>query len=182
MSMAMGGMGMGGGGLSMGMGGTGGGPGIDIQKKRYIEGVRVEIAELAPRVEAADKTPRTQSILKKLDEPVAMSFAIETPLEDVLKYIKAASQGPNDAGIPIYVDPVGLNEAEKTLTSPVTLDLEGVPLRTTLRLMLKQLGLAYCVKDGLLMISSVEGIHQELKEFESTHPEISPKPRGGGFQ
>jgi hypothetical protein len=102
-------------------------------------------------------------------------------LEDVLKYIKSATQGPNDIGIPIYVDPVGLADAEKTLTSPITIDLEGVPLKTTLRLILKQLGLAYCVKDGLLYISSVDGILQELREFETAHPEIQ-KPQKGGFQ
>jgi hypothetical protein len=84
---------------------------------------------------------------------VSMSFANETPLEDVLKYIKSATQGPKDNGIPIYVDPVGLDEAETTMNSPVTLDLEGVPLKTTLRLLLKQLGLTYTVKDGLLTIT-----------------------------
>ena len=76
-----------------------------------------------------------------------------TPLEDVLKYIKSATQGPNDTGIQIYVDPAGLYAAEKTMTSPVTLDVEGVPLKTTLRLMLNQLGLTYSVRDGLLMIT-----------------------------
>ena len=29
-------------------------------------------------------------------------------------------------GIPIYVDPLGLQEAEKTMTSPVTFDLKQV--------------------------------------------------------
>ena len=101
-----------------------------------------------------DEEAKTRSILSKLEEPVAMSFANETPLEDVLKYIKSATQGPKDTGIPIYIDPVGLNEAEKTMTSPVTLDLEGVPLKTTLRLLLEQLGLMYYVKDGLLTITS----------------------------
>jgi len=33
---------------------------------------------------------RNRFILARLDEPVLMSFANETPLEDVLKYIKAA--------------------------------------------------------------------------------------------
>src|SRR5205085_11014093 len=105
-------------------------------------------------VDLLDRDPKTKSIIAKLDEPISMSFANETPLEDVLKYIKSATQGPNDSGIPIYVDPVGLQEAEKTMTSPITLDLEGVPLKTTLRLMLKQLGLTYTVKDGLLTITS----------------------------
>ena len=97
---------------------------------------------------------KSKAILVKLDEPISMSFANETPLEDVLKYIKSASQGPNDTGIPIYVDPIGLYEAEKTMTSPVTLDVEGVPLKTTLRLVLNQLGLTYAVRDGLLTITS----------------------------
>ena len=96
-----------------------------------------------------------------------MSFADPTPLEDVLKYIKQATTTPNYAGIPIYVDPMGLEEATATLDSTVTLDLEGVPLKTTLRLMLKQIGLAYCVRDGVLIISSVQGINEELREAQS---------------
>src|SRR5262249_41283853 len=71
-----------------------------------------------------------------------------------LKYIKAATQGPKDTGIPIYVDPIGLQLAERTLTSPVTIDVEGVPLKATLRLILNQLGLTYTVKDGLLTITT----------------------------
>jgi hypothetical protein len=88
----------------------------------------------------------------KLEEVVSMSFANETPLEDVLKYIKAATTGPNDVGIQIYVDPVALADAGKTMTSTVTLDVEGIPLKTTLRLLLKQLGLDYTVQDGVLKI------------------------------
>jgi hypothetical protein len=53
-----------------------------------------------------------------------------------------------------YVDPEGLAKARYTMTSPVTLDLEGVPLKTTLRLLLKQLGMTYSIEDGLLMITS----------------------------
>jgi hypothetical protein len=100
------------------------------------------------------RDPVSRAILKKLEAPISMSFPNETPLEDVLKYIKSATQGPTDSGLPIYVDPVGLNRAEKTMTSPVTLDLEGVPLWITLRLVLKQLGLTYDVKDGLVTITS----------------------------
>ena len=65
-----------------------------------------------------------------------MKYPDETPLEDVLADIRKATKGPNDAGIPIYVDPVGLVSVEKTPTSPVRMDLEGIPLRRTLRLLL----------------------------------------------
>ncbi len=85
-----------------------------------------------------------------------MRFPVETPLEDVLEYIKSATKGPNDNGLPMYVDPVGLNEAEKTMTSPVAINLEGIPLKTSLRLALRQLGLYYYVRDGLLTVTSGE--------------------------
>jgi hypothetical protein len=95
---------------------------------------------------------QTRLTLTRLEEPVSMSFAHETPLEDVLKYIKAATTGPRDHGMEIYVDPVALNEAGKTMKSPVALDVAGAPLRVTLRLLLKQLDLDYVVQDGLLKI------------------------------
>ncbi|AGA25705.1 RNA polymerase sigma factor [Singulisphaera acidiphila] len=138
---------------------------------------RATIAQKARRVAVNDTSPQTKGILKKLDDPISMSFGKETSLSDILKYIKSATTGANDTGIPIYVDLVGLQEAKKTMSSPVTLDLEGVPLKTTLRLILKQVGLAYCVKDGLLLISSPRGIVQELEEAESILDDESPQPR-----
>ena len=87
----------------------------------------------------------------------------ETPLDDVLKYIKQATTTPTFSGIPIYVDPIGLQEAERSLNSTVQIDLEGVPLKTTLRLILKQLGLAYTVKDGFMMITSEDSEDQQTE-------------------
>lgn len=74
----------------------------------------------------------------------------------MLAYVKSATTSidlPN--GIPIYVDPAGLEEAEKTLLSPITIDLQGVPLRSSLRLLLKQLDLAYALKDGVIRITYI---------------------------
>jgi RNA polymerase sigma factor (sigma-70 family) len=129
---------------------------------------REAIAVLAPQVAARDQSPAARAVLAKLEEPVSMSFANATPLEDVLRYIKAATQGPNDTGIKIYLDPVALKESKiDPHTATVTMDVEGVPLRISLRLALKQLGLAYCVRDRMVIISSVEGVLQELREAEA---------------
>ena len=50
-----------------------------------------------------------------------------------------------------------MQEAEKSMTSTVRdMDLEGVPLRRTLQLLLKQLDLVYFVEDGMLYITSDE--------------------------
>ena len=40
------------------------------------------------------------------------------------------------------------------MRSPVVLEMEGVPLRTTLRLLLRQLGMTYGVKDGVITITA----------------------------
>lgn len=101
--------------------------------------------------------PKSLAVIKRLEEPVTMGFPNETPLADVLKYIQSALAGPDGKTIPIYVDPVALQEAEVTMTSPVTMDLEGVPVRRTLYLLLAQLGLTYQVDEGIVFITSATG-------------------------
>jgi hypothetical protein len=98
--------------------------------------------------------PRNKAIEEKLELVVDLQFKEETPLEDFLRFIKEKTKGKDGKEIPVYVDPKGLQEAECTLTSPVMIELEGVPLRTTLRLVLEQVGLRYDVVDGLLLITN----------------------------
>jgi hypothetical protein len=96
-------------------------------------------------------------IWNALEQPVPMHFYEDTPLEDVLKHIKAATRGPNGKGIDIFVDPIGLQEAEKSMTSTVrNVELDGVPLKTSLRLCVDQLDLTYRIRDGYLLITSKE--------------------------
>ena len=45
------------------------------------------------------------------------------------------------------------------MASPVVLELEGVPLRTSLMLLLKPLGLGYFVKDGVVTITAERFLH-----------------------
>ena len=73
-----------------------------------------------------------------------------------MKSIKDATREPDCEDIPIYLDPIGLSEADKTMDSTVSFDLEGVPLKTSLRLTLAQLDLTYNIRDGVLMITSEE--------------------------
>lgn len=104
-------------------------------------------------IDPVHRDPFTRNVLEALDQPIAMSFSNDTPLEDVLRYIQSATQSDElPSGIPIYVDPLSLQSAEVTLRSPVNIDLDRIPLKTTLRLLLRQIRLNYIVKDGLVMI------------------------------
>jgi hypothetical protein len=108
---------------------------------------------------ARPMSPEATKLWLKLQQKVDMQFPNETPLDDVLKYIEQSTIDKQDfpEGISIYVDPQGLQDVEKTMSSPVTINLKGIPLATTLTLMLKQLGLAYHLqKDGILYISPIE--------------------------
>lgn len=92
----------------------------------------------------------------KLQQPVPMPFRSETPLADVIKYIKQATADKDlPAGLAIYLDPKAINPpgAEKPEAPTVSLNLEGVPLATSLNLLANQLGLAFGVqKDGVVII------------------------------
>jgi hypothetical protein len=98
--------------------------------------------------------PQTKLIKGRLEEKIDLNFD-RTSLADVLKAIRSATRkGPDDAGIPIYVDPVGLHEAGVTPATPVSFTAKGEPLKSSLERLLGSIGLTYVVKDGLLTVTS----------------------------
>ncbi len=125
-------------------------------------GRRIDGPREAPPVKTSDRSPKTLATLEGLATPIAMRYPNETPLETVIDDIKKATKVPNGPGIQIHVAPNGLKEAEKSMGSTVRIDVEGVPLRTTLRCVLMQLGLDYFVRDGMLVISDAEGIDERF--------------------
>ncbi len=133
----------------------------------------VVVRQVPPNRRLASDEQRNRAILTLLDEHLTMSFPQETPFEDVLKYVKSNTQNQElglPAGIPIYIDPASLLDSEKNFQSPVTLDLEGIPLRRTLHLVLHQLGLTYFVADGLLVITSADSDDPTLFNKGPTEP------------
>ena len=103
-----------------------------------------------------DPNPRNRAIIKKLNDRISMNFPNQTPLEDIKKYVEQSTQDAAiglPTGIPIYVNLKSLSQAKQGMYSTVSINLEGVALRTTLGLMLDQLGLTYDVRDGLLTIT-----------------------------
>ncbi len=132
-----------------------------------------------------DRDEKTKAILKKLDEPISMNFPNDTPLEDVKKYIEHVHPGrgrrPADRD-PDLRRPQGLQDADKTMADTVTINLEGIPLKTTLRLLLKQLSLTYTVKDGLMTITSTASDDQptEIRVYHAADLALIPLSLMGG--
>lgn len=103
---------------------------------------------------------RDARVRAALDSPITVSFLTPTALDDVIRFIKKSTQSAElPDGIPIYIDPAGLQEAEQTGQSSITLTLQDVPLRTALKRLLRQLDLSYQLHDGLVTITHIESVN-----------------------
>jgi len=177
-----------------------------------------EIDELVPDVPKVYVRmhfgPEAISAYKKLHKKIDMPFAQETPLGDVLKHLseqlnpadKDEEPLSDDPPLQFYVNPEGLEEAEKTIDSPITLDLKQIPVSTALELSLDQLGLEYRVRpDGiveidatgskrskqqepmLLILNELKQLRIEVSQLRTLHGGMrggmgSGPPNGGGLR
>jgi len=114
-----------------------------------------------PNVFHVDAPPRTVPETKtwlKLQAIVPVNFPDGTSLQDLVKFVRESTRDVGNGlprGIPIYVDPQGLNDVDKTMASTVTIDLDGIPLGKALRLAVQTLGMVVELdKDGLVTITS----------------------------
>ncbi len=102
---------------------------------------------------------RQRSAEKKIDQalrsPTRMEF-IQTPLADVLDYLE------NYHGIEIRIDGRALVDVGLAIRSPVTKTLEGISLRSALRLILRELGLTYLIQNDVLLITTPEEAERQL--------------------
>jgi hypothetical protein len=122
---------------------------------QWLDGLRPSLPpKLSGFPPCDDRTdPANARILAALEQRIRMHFPEPTALEEILIYVKKATGAPDGWAIPIYVDPVGLQEAERSMTSTAQVDLENYPLKSTLGYYLRQLDLTYVVKTGYLMIA-----------------------------
>jgi hypothetical protein len=88
-----------------------------------------------------------KAILKALNTPVSVDFK-GVGIEQVVQYLSGMTKQP------IMLDRGALSEAQVSYDTPVTVKLERVALRTVLKRILSDLGLAYVIKDQSLQITS----------------------------
>lgn len=98
---------------------------------------------------AADAASAEQAILQKLAEPTDLAFS-ETPLREALDRISQKHK------LQIIPDARQLEEATVELDVPVTCSFKGLKLGQGLNLMLRDLGLAWIIRDEVLEITSRE--------------------------
>ena len=109
-----------------------------------------------------------EAIRVALNQPFEAKFLARNPLasptlDELLTEIKRLTRnGVLWNGVPIYVDPIGLQEAGVTMASSVTVSSKAMPIKEALEEALGQLKLDYVVRDGFLCISSKESTDKPL--------------------
>jgi hypothetical protein len=106
-------------------------------------------------IDLAKQGGAEEKIFAALDNPTKLEF-IETPLQDVIDFLK------DFHGIEIQIDHRALETVGIGSDTPITRALDGITLRSALRLMLKEMDLTYVVRDEVLLITTPEEAESEL--------------------
>jgi len=106
-------------------------------------------------IDLARQGSAEQKIFAALDDDTRIEF-IETPLNQVIDFLK------DQHDINIEIDTKALDDIGVGSDSPITRNLKGISLRSAFRLMLKDLGLTYVVKDEVLLITTPEEAESKL--------------------
>ena len=123
--------------------------------------IKQRVKELEDLLERTYSQQELQRKTEHIHELLARKYALDLPegstLEQLLKAMKSATSSKDDPGIPIFVDPLGLQQAGQTMESIVDLKRGGT-LADVLQRAVRLLQLGYDVRDGFLCIDSRMGI------------------------
>jgi hypothetical protein len=103
--------------------------------------------ELSERRNPSKMTAKEKAIMTALSTPVTLNFK-DAPFQEVMDWIKTKFD------IPVLVDKSALDEVQITYSTPVSIDVKGVALRTVLKKILGEMNLAYVIKDETLTVTS----------------------------
>jgi len=95
------------------------------------------------------QVPAELRITETLKAPTELEF-IETPLVDVVDFLKDMH------AVEIQFDARAIDDIGIPIDTPITKNLKGLSLKSSLRLMLRDLDLSYVVRDEVLLITSRE--------------------------
>jgi hypothetical protein len=136
----------------------------------------IGFARLSVRAQERETTaPRDQnarSVQDALEHPFAFPFAAPTTLTDVCEHLRRSLRAP------VVLDLAALERQEVKPDDPVQLQLEGVRLKTGLKLLLDQVGLTYHVvpEDNLLILTDTHGssdpLDQVVSELKALHRDV----------
>lgn len=116
--------------------------------------------------------PAERRIAEALQEPTILE-CIDTPLQDVIETLKDYHR------IESQIDQRALDDVGIASDTPISKDIRGVSLAAGLRLMLRELDLAYVIRDEVLLITTPEEAEMVLLTRIYPVPGPGAGQRGG---
>jgi hypothetical protein len=119
-----------------------------------------------------ERTPEPLSIQDALLRPFPLPFNNPTRLDEVCRHLGRVLRAP------VVLDKAAIDRQELKPEDTVQLELEGVRLKTGLKLLLDQVGLTYRVipEDNLLIVTDQQGAEDPLErvqaELKAIHRDI----------
>ncbi len=120
----------------------------DKQLQPELKPLNFAAAQKEPPVAIITKPSKeAQKIEKELEKLITVNFK-ETKLKDVVKFLAKQHQ------LNIILDPRGIAESEIDTEEPLSLTQKNMKLKNVLKLLLEPIGLAYFVKEDVLIITT----------------------------
>ena len=117
------------------------------------DGPRAKLPPCDPPEQASIGVGRDQAAedrIRKILEEVTVSDFFELPLDEAMRFFVEQHD------VPILLDNRALRNAGVSTETPVTLQIEGVTLRSALRLILRDLELTYLIDDEVMVVTTPE--------------------------
>ena len=112
------------------------------------------------------------SVVEALERPFVLPFSAPTRLDEVCRHLGRSLRAP------VVLDRAALDRQQLRPDDEVQLELEGVRLKSGLKLLLDQVGLSYRVipEDNLLIVTDGEGsddpLQRVLAELKALHRDV----------
>jgi hypothetical protein len=136
------------------------GVGDDIAKSSLPAGQDMEFPKnwkelVKKRSAGVEMTKAEKQLMKALDTVIEANFD-NARFEDVIKYLE------EKAGVTILLDKLALEQQSVTYETTVRFKARKVTMRTVLRRILADVGLAYYIKDEAIQVTSVDRAKEML--------------------
>ncbi len=93
------------------------------------------------------RDPKERAIEYRLRQPISLHFK-DVPLDQAIKDLTVTS------GIQVVPDYAAMDEARINLSSPLTISVDNIDMKSALKLMLNRLKLTYTIQNQVLMITT----------------------------
>jgi type II secretory pathway component GspD/PulD (secretin) len=126
--------------------------------KSGLERLQSRSKETPLSIQMQKKNPKERAIEYRLEQPIQFGFK-DTPLREVINTLSALS------GVPVFPDERSLKEANIDLDTQLTMDSNGLSMKSALNILFGKMKLTYVTRNESLMITTADKATGDMKQI-----------------